>query len=185
VVQVSRALRVVRSVAKWIGAILAMYLVGVYGHFLFNGMPYDPNASTYVTIDPKDTDRFLSDLGEISKDHGLTPWRGSATPDHGRTLYVFEATGLGLNIWSQNVTMSGHECAQFPGVGSDPGQFTLHALPAVWLPIRQRATELFERVRTDLLRKGYRLSAQATTPCDPSRLNELALVPPNPSLERP
>ncbi|MFL6575899.1 MAG: hypothetical protein ACJ8MR_04750, partial [Povalibacter sp.] len=123
-------------------------------------MPFDANTTTYVTINPSDTDRFLTDLGAISKSRGLEPWRGSATPDDGRTLYVFEARGRALRIWAENVLMSGHECVDFPGVGSDPGQFVISASPAAWLPMRDRATALFEQLRKDLSNRGYTLSSQ-------------------------
>jgi hypothetical protein len=180
-----KAFRVARSATKWVAAALVVYLIAVYGHFLFNGMPYDPSASTYVTISPKDTDRFLEDLGAIANLHGLTPSRGSATPDNGRTLYVLEAAGRGLSIWSQNVPLSGNECAELPTMGPDPGQFAIYVLPAVWLPIRQRATELFSVVSRDLSNRGYHLSGKARVPCDPSRVIDVASVPTNPSLERP
>jgi hypothetical protein len=147
-------------------AVPVVYLVGVYGHFLLNGMPFDPVASTYVTINPKDTDLFLNDLGSIAKSHGLESARASATPDDGRTTYVFEARGRALRIYAQNVLLSGNECVDFPRVGSDPGQFSINVLPAIWLPLRDRATTLFEIIRKDLSHKGYRLSARPSTPCD-------------------
>jgi hypothetical protein len=168
VTQESRWLASVIVAAKALLAVLALYLVGVYGHFLFNGMPFDPVASAYITINPKDTDRFLDDLESIAKSRGLESARASATPDDGRTTYVFEARGRAMRIYAQNVLLSGNECVDFPGVGSDPGQFVINVLPAIWLPLRDRATTLFESIREDLSHKGYRLSARPSTPCDPA-----------------
>jgi hypothetical protein len=163
---------------------LVLYLVVVYGHFLFNGMPFDPAASAYVTIDPKETDSFLSELGSIANSLGLESARASATPDDGRTTYVFEARGRAMRIYAQNVLLSGHECADFPGIGSDPGQFVVNVLPAVWLPIPGRATTLFEAISKELSVKGYRVSADPSTPCDRDRRLRRTVLPPNTSLER-
>jgi hypothetical protein len=184
VTQESRWLASLAVSAKALLAVLALYLVGVYGHFFLNGMPFDPVASAYVTINPKDTDLFLDDLGSIAKSHGLESARASATPDDGRTTYIFEARGRAMRIYAQNVLLSGNECVDFPGVGSDPGQFAINVLPGIWLPLRNRATTLFEAIRKDLSQKGYRLSVRPSTPCDPTRRLSKLVLPPNKSLER-
>jgi hypothetical protein len=179
VAQASKPIHFLRTAAKAVAAIVFLYLIVVYGNFAFNGMSFDPHATAYVTFKPADTDRLLNDLTSISKLHGLDPWRGSATPDDGRTTYVFEATGRALRIWASNVVLSGEECPDFPGVGSDAGQFGIYVSPAIWLPLRDRATALSEQLSRDLASKGYHLSAQPSVPCDPTRQ-----VPPNTSLER-
>jgi uncharacterized membrane protein len=184
VTQESKTRRYWRLGARTIVGVVALYLLAVYGHFLFNGMPFDPNATTYVTINPADTDRFLTDLSAIAESRGLKPWRGSVTPDDGRTTYIFEASGRALRIWSGNVLLSGNECPDFPGVGSDPGQFAIYASPAIWLPIRSRATTLFEQLSKDLSSKAYSLSSRPSLPCDPARLNGQSSMPPNKTLER-
>jgi hypothetical protein len=146
-------------------------------------MPFDPNASAYVTIDPKDTDIFLSDFSSIARKHGLDSAQATITPEDGRATHVFEARGRAMRIYSQNVLLSGEECADFPGVGSDPGQFVFNVLPAVWLPLRGRATSLFKVISQDLSSKGYRIAPQPSTPCDSARRTK-QLVPSNKSLKR-
>lgn len=182
----ARASRWVASlivVTKVSFVVLALYLAGVYGHFLFNGMPFDPEASAYVTIEPKDTDKFLRDLTSIVKSHGLDSAQATLTPAGGRATHVFEARGRAMRIYAQNVLLSGEECVDFPGVGADPGLFVFNVLPAVWLPMRGRATSLFKLISQDLSRKGYRVAAQPSTPCDSTR-RATQVVPPNSSLER-
>jgi hypothetical protein len=179
--------------ARWVGSltvvtravllVLALYLAGVYGHFLFNGMAFDPNASAYVIIKPEDTDIFLRDFSSIAKKHGLDSAQATLTPEDGRATHVFEARGRAMRIYAQNVLLSGEECVDFPGVGSDPGQFVFNVLPAIWLPLRGRATSLFEVISQELSSKGYRIAKQPSTPCDSTRRTN-QLVPPNNSLER-
>jgi hypothetical protein len=174
VVQGSKRHPSLAATAIVVVTIVGLYLIAAYVDLLFHGMPYDPNATTYVTIDPEDTDRFLNDLGSIAESQGLEPWRGSAARGDGRTLYVLEATGRAMNIWAQNVPLSGQECAAFPGMGPDPGQFVIHALPAVWLPLRDRVVVLFGAISSGLSSKGYQLSAKPSVPCDPARLKSRA-----------
>ena len=63
----------------------------------------DPSAAAYVTIDPTQTNRYLEDLANIARAQDLTSASAIATPDDGAALYVFEARGHALRIWSQNM----------------------------------------------------------------------------------
>ncbi len=165
-----KVLRKLRFTTIAVAIVVAAYLTGVYGYFYAQGHAFLIRmASAYVTINHGDTDRFLDDLGSIAKSLGLNPWRGSAILDNGRTTYIFEVSGSALKIYAVNVLLSGHECVDYPGIGSDPGQFEFHVLPAVWLPLRDRATSLFKLISKDLSSQGYRVSSQPSTPCDPDR----------------
>ena len=98
----------------------------LFALFALNGCstPFDPAATSYVIME---ADRpFLRDLEAISKAHGLTPWVGSATPDHGPTMHVLEAQGHFLRLWAQNNTLSAHECGgDNDEAGADPNQFVV------------------------------------------------------------
>ena len=132
-------------------------------------MKSDPAATTYVTIDPNHTQRLLEDLSDIARAHNLTPWSESVTPNDGGPLYLFDGNGRALNIWAQNMTLSGRECPEFPSAGSDPGQFQVVVRPAVWFPIWKRAHVLFRAVKSDLEAKGYVLTSTPSAPCQPDR----------------
>jgi hypothetical protein len=132
-------------------------------------MQNDPAATAYVTIDPAHTKRFLDDLSGIAQAQNLTSWTATATPENGRTLYIFEGSGRALNIWAENMPLSGHECPEFPSPGSDPGQFQVVVRPAMWFPVWERAHALFRAVKSDLEAKGYALTSTPSAPCDPNR----------------
>ena len=128
-------------------------------------MADDPSATAYVTIDPAKTNRYLEDLAGIARAQDLTSASAIATPDDGAALYVFEARGHALRIWSQNMLLSGHECPEFPNVGNDPGQFRIVVRPAMWFRAWSRAQGLFEKVKADLVAKGYAVTSTPSAPC--------------------
>ena len=132
-------------------------------------MADDPAATAYVTIDPAQTDRYMKDLADIARAQELDSWSSSATRDDGPALFVFEAKGRALRIWSQNMLLSGHECPQFPNVGNDPGQFRIVVTPALWFRSWDRAHEVFGTVRASLVAKGYVVASAPSAPCDPDR----------------
>jgi hypothetical protein len=137
-------------------------------------MANDPNATTYVIIDPADTERLMNDLTAISKAHGLTPYRSSASPEVGRTYYYLEASGRALNIWVQNMPLSGEECPEHRNPGPDSGQFIVVVRPAMWFRAWGRAHTLFKAVKSNLEAKGYKLLSKPSIPCEPSRQRAFA-----------
>jgi hypothetical protein len=169
VAQSSKSLRYLRLVTKATLAVVALYLAVVYGNVLINGMPFDPNDTTYVTINPADTDRFQSDLSAIARAHNITASMGSATPDSGPTLYVFDGHGRALHIWAQNALLGRRQCSDASEPQNDPGQFLVRVYPAIWFPVWERAHTLFQAVRSDLEAKGYSLASTQSAPCDPDR----------------
>jgi hypothetical protein len=169
VVHYSKSLCHLRLATKVTLGVVALYLIAVYGYFLANGMQFDPHATTYVTIKPEDTDRFLKDLSAIARARNLTPSIGSATRDNGPTLHVFDGHGRALHIWAQNTLLGAHQCSDSSEPQNDPGQFLLRTYPATWLPVWGRAHALFQAAKSDLEEKGYVLTSTQTAPCDPGR----------------
>ena len=119
----------------------------------------------YVVFEPEHTEVFLTDLSDIASAHKLDPWIGSATPGVGARLFVFEAKGRALRIWAQNVLLSGNECAEFPEVGKDPGQFMVTIHPAMWWRDWKRALELSAEIFRELNELGYRVLSKPAQPC--------------------
>jgi len=169
VVQSSKILRHLRLATKATLAVVALYLAVVYGYLLFNGMPFDPKATTYVTINPADTDRFLQDLSAIASAHNMRPSTGSAAPDNGPALHVFDGRGRALHIWAQNTLLGAHQCSQAAEPQNDPGQFLVRVYPATWFPVWPRAHALFQAVESELEANGYSLTSTQSAPCDPGR----------------
>jgi hypothetical protein len=182
--QVPQAPRSLRAATKLLLAAIIVYIASMFVYRLFNGMAFDPAASGYVSIDPSDREKFLKDLSAIANSHGLRTWISSAVPDDGPALYVVEGSGRALNLWAQNVLLSGQECGRSGSPQNDPGQFRIHVLPSMWLPIRSRATALFESVSRDLSAKGYRLAQGPSIECGSTPSPNGLPVPPNKSLER-
>jgi hypothetical protein len=129
----------------------------------------NPAATAYITIDPAQTARYMKDLADIARAQDLGSWSSSETRDDGPALFVFEAKGRALRIWSQNVLLSGHECPKFPNAGNDPGQFKIVVTPSMWFRTWDRAHELFGKVRDSLVAKGYPVTSVPSTPCAPDR----------------
>jgi hypothetical protein len=182
--QVSKSRFSLRSSAKLLLAAFVLYVASMFVYRLFNGMAFDPSASAYVTIKPSDTKKFLEDLATIAKSRGLKTWISSAVPDNGPALYVLEGSGRALDLWVQNVLLSGQECGRSGSPQNDPGQFRIHVLPSMWLPLRSRATALFDSISRDLSNKGYHIAAEPSTSCDSGPLLSGPQVPPNTSFER-
>jgi hypothetical protein len=182
--QGSQARRSLRTATKLLLAAFIFYVASMFVYRLLNGMAFDPEASTYVSIEPSDREKFLKDLSAIANSHGLRTWISSAVPDDGPALYVLEGSGGALNLWAQNVLLSGKECGRSGSPQNDPGQFRIHVLPSMWLPLRSRATALFESVSRDLSDRGYRMTADPSIECDSTPSPNGLPVPPNTSLER-
>lgn len=164
--QVSKPRSSLRRAAMSLLAVFFLYVASMFVYRLFNGMPFDPMATAYVSIEPADSDRFLDDLAAIANSHGLKAWKSSAAPNDGPTFYVLEASGRALNIWAQNVPLSGEECGRSGSPTSNTGQFVVHVLPSMWLPLRGRATALFKSVSGDLSTKGYHIAAEPSVSCN-------------------
>jgi hypothetical protein len=164
--QVSQPRFSLRAAAKFLLAALVLYVASMFMYRLFNGMAFDPAATTYVTIEPSEREKFLDDLAIIANSHGLRTWISNAVPDDGPALYVLEGSGHALELWAQNILLSGRECGRSGSPHNDPRQFEIHVLPSMWLPLRSRATALFESVSRDLSNKGYPMTAEATISCD-------------------
>jgi hypothetical protein len=182
--QVSQPRFSLRAAARFLMAAFVLYVASMFVYRLLNGMAFDPAASTYVTFEPSDREKFLKDLRTIANSRGLRTWISSAVPDDGPALYVLEGSGRALNLWAQNVTLSGEECGRSGSPHNDPGQFVINVLPSMWLPLRSRATALFESVSRDLLKRGYHMTAEPTVTCESGLSPNGLPVPPNISLER-
>lgn len=182
--QASEVRRSVLAATKLILAATIVYVASMLVYRLFNGMAFDPAASTYVSIEPSDSEKFLKDLSAIASSHGLKTWISRAVPDNGPAVHVLEGSGRALNLWTQNVLLSGNECGRSGSPQNDPGQFRIHVLPSMWLPLRSRATALFESISRDLSARGYRMSAAPSIECGPTPMPNGVPVPSNTALER-
>jgi hypothetical protein len=182
--QVSQSWLSLRSSAKLLLAAFVLYVASMFMYRLFNGMAFDPAASAYVKINPSERARFLEDLAAIANSRGLKTWVTSAVPDDGPALYVLEGSGRALNLWAQNVLLSGQECGRSGSPQNDPGQFRIHVLPSMWLPLRSRATALYDSISRELSNKGYHVAAEPSNSCDLGPPPSGPQVPPNTSFER-
>lgn len=137
------------------------------------GAQSDPRATTYVVLDSAHVDTFLSDLAALSKTHGLTPNVGSATPDRGPTLHVFEARGRFLRLWAQNTLLSPGTCGA-QEAQNDPNQFILSVTPELSLPLRDSAKETSTQIAAKLRSRGYFVRSSPAVPCGRALLSGVA-----------
>ena len=61
----------------------------------------------YVVASQANASSFTNNLASLARRHGLTASAGQATDDKGHTLYVVEAKGRRIRLWSQNMPLSG------------------------------------------------------------------------------
>jgi hypothetical protein len=181
--QASQSRFLLQSAARILLAAFVLYVASMFVYRLLNGMAFDPAASAYVTIKPTDREKFFEDLVAIANSRGLETWVSSAVPNDGPALYVLEGSGRALKLWAQNVLLSGRECGGSGSAQNDPGQFKIHVLPSMWLPLRSRATALFQSISRDLSNKGYHVAAEPSNACESGPPPGSPQVPPNTSSE--
>lgn len=108
--------------------------------------------------------RFNQDLALLAKRHGLKPRLGRATDDQGHTLYVLEANGRSMRLWSQNVDLSGHEdptqCGSYIEVHPDPGQYIVYIEPTLPFMNNADALDVASQIRQELSSLGYEMRSE-------------------------
>lgn len=113
----------------------------------------------YVIVEPQMSARFVSDLSEIARRHGLTASVGQATDDRGNTMRVVEAKGNLLRLWSQNMPLSGEEnptvCGPHQEPHPDPSQFIVSLRGSVPFMLTNRAEQLQLNLIADLKSAHY------------------------------
>ena len=113
----------------------------------------------YVAINPDETSKFIGAVTSIAKEEGLETAAGQATSDTGNVLRAVEGQGHGLKLWVQNVPLSGREDAKLCGVHPeayvDPAQFVVSTEPRLFWSTRTAATELGEKVFSQLEKLGF------------------------------
>ena len=125
-------------------------------------------ATMYALIPPsKNGDHFNQDLARLVKRQGLKPDLDHATDDRGRTLFVLQATGRSVRLWSQNVVLSGHEapelCGKFDEAHPDPGQYIIYVQPTFPMWNSRDAEEIASQLRIELNEIGYTIRSAEVT----------------------
>jgi hypothetical protein len=124
----------------------------------------------YVLTPPAKADIFTQDLGVIVKRYGLEPNPGHATDDKGHTLWVLEARGKGVRLWSQNEPMSGDEdpaiCGKYTEGHPDPGQYVISINKVFAWGAHDPPSLLLSKISKDLTRMGYDVRTHAVD-CSP------------------
>jgi hypothetical protein len=115
-------------------------------------------------MDSAKQEAFLSDLGALSRSHGLTTAVVGIDMGSGFSMHVFEARGGFLRVWAQNGTLSARECGNTVGRPSpDPNEFILAVTPRYSLPRWPQAKALFGLIASELRSKGYRVDITRPT----------------------
>lgn len=114
--------------------------------------------------------RFNQDLALLAKRHGLIPRIGRATDDRGHSLYVLEANGRWMRLWSQNVELSGHEnptqCGRYIEAHPDPGQYIVYIEPTLPFMNNTGVAEVASQLGRELSVLGYETQAEPVL-CSP------------------
>lgn len=152
-----------------------------------SGCGYSEDVATIYVLTPleKSTEfteastRFTSELGDIAKQHGLSPSLGRSPGTFGHVYYVIEANGEWLRLWGQNMPISGYESAELCGddrkTRSDPGQYVVtldHSLLASMFrslmpkSAKQNPNRVLEDISKDLVQAGYDVRAEPVE-CSP------------------
>lgn len=125
-------------------------------------------AAQYVATRSEQAQKFLGDVGVLSKDSGLSPQLRSAIHSPGNVQYVLEAKGRGLRLWLQNMPLSGQEdpilCGPSGGPRPDPAQFIFYVEPRYPWISQERAEAMQAHIVESLRRLGYDVKAKPL-PC--------------------
>jgi hypothetical protein len=87
---------------------------------------YAEPESFYVVTGPNEAERYYRDMTSLVSQHGLKPNPGTVDNTRGANLYVVEAKGRGVRVWSVNLPLSEAEsiaCGGPKRPGIDPSQF--------------------------------------------------------------
>jgi hypothetical protein len=124
------------------------------------------SATIYaLTTSSTNPAHFAQDLEALVTTRGLRPHRGQATDDKGRTLYVLEAKGHGMRLWSQNLPLdSGDTKSPCGDRELDPGQYIITVSPTLPFVHKGETAELASQVGRELARLGYGVRSQPV-PC--------------------
>ena len=120
------------------------------------------STPTYA-IAPSDREgsAFTHDLAALGVRNGLSPRLGRSTDsDPSRTLYVLEAHGHWMRIWSQNVEVCDFNGSPRP----DPRQYVIFVEPILPILPNGDADALAVKLKSELAAMGYELRDQES-PC--------------------
>lgn len=113
----------------------------------------------YVVIKPDEAGKFVAAVTSIAKEDGLEFAVGEARSDTGNVLRVVEGRDLRLELWVQNVPLSGQEdplhCGLHHEAYSDPAQFVVSTQPRFFESSRASAVTLGQRVYSQLQKLGF------------------------------
>jgi hypothetical protein len=108
---------------------------------------------SYFLVPPvKPEGQFTFDLASVSRERGLNAHLGRAVDDKGHTLYVVEANGRGLRMWSQNVVgcaLEGEEARP------DQRQYVMYVQPLTPWSQPKDEDALSRQLTVDLVALGY------------------------------
>jgi hypothetical protein len=115
----------------------------------------------YAVLTSSNASHFTQDLASVAKRHDLTPSLGRATDDRGHTLYVVEAKGRWMRLWSQNMPLSGQEdpvaCGKATEAHPDPGQYIITVEPTLPFLNSTASVEVAAQLRQELAQLGYEI----------------------------
>ena len=130
--------------------------------------PFNPDTVMYVRVPPQDAEKFTGSLASLLKEEGISASMGQTVEPYPSTNHVLEGTNWSVRVWAQNAVLDPEEgkACGYPPLG--PVEQTQYLVSVQRRsPISEsRAREIFARLKTKLLERGYTITA-LQTPCEP------------------
>lgn len=130
--------------------------------------PFNLDTVMYVRVPPQDAERFTSLLASLLKEEGISASLGRTVEPFPSTNHLLEGTSWSVRVWSQNAVLDpkeGEACGYPPHGPVEQTQYLVSVQRRS--PMSEgRAREVFARLKTKLLERGYEITARQT-PCEP------------------
>jgi hypothetical protein len=123
-------------------------------------MESEPSTELRICVNPETASVFTERLGGVLTRYGFTVARGRAVDEHGNSNFVLEAKHGNVRVWVQNAPLNPPSDVSnaenySPGLGIDPNEYFV-SVQARFPVLPTKARAVFARLRSDLLKLGYR-----------------------------
>ena len=130
--------------------------------------PLNPDTVMYVRVPPQDSEKFTASLASLLKEEGISASVARTIEPFPSTNHVLEGTNWSVRVWAQNAVLDPEEgkACGYPPLGPVEQTQYLVSVQRRSPMSKSRAREMFARLKTKLLERGYKITPRQT-PCEP------------------
>ena len=129
--------------------------------------PFNPDTVMFVRVPQQDAEEFTASLASLLKEEGINASVGRTIDPFPSTNHLLEGRSWSVRVWAQNAVLDPEEgkACGYPHAGPVEQTQYLISVQRRNPMSDSRARQMFAKLKTKLLERGYKVTARQT-PCE-------------------